>query len=367
MEHKRMNSMSGNRTYERVRIVSEEAAEWFIRCCDERMMQLADRREFLAWLRRSPENIAEIFRIAKVAGKVGQVILNAAGVDESNVIDLGMGSGASQHDQQTQVRASAPHAHEETMKTINNKPPSRWKTAAIAAAATVVLVLAFAENRSWFEPTITTQASQWQHMTLEDGTVVHVGARTKLRVDFSDELRIVHVYRGEAVFEVAKDADRPFIARTSLIDATAIGTRFGVMIDPGVTTTVSEGIVRVTARGKPDGNSVELRAGDELRVSDSGLLAPSLELAKVDAEKRLDWVNGWWSFDGQTVGEIAHEFNRRNVVQVKIDDPAIAARRQDFQRLRIGLPEEFAKLVAAQPDVILIQERSGKVLHLQLE
>jgi transmembrane sensor len=359
--------MSGNRRRDRMRLVSEEAAEWFIRCSDERNMLLADRRELLAWMRRSPENIAELLRIAKLDGKIGQgkLILSAAGFDESNVVDLAVHTGGSPSELHAGITELDDQEHYQRM---NKKSISGWKLAAIVAAVTVASLFGFVRNNlSVSESTVVTQASQWQTMTLEDGTIVHVGARTKLRVDFSKERRTVHLERGEAVFEVAKDPNRPFTVSTHLIDATALGTRFGVRIDPGVTTTVSEGVVLVTARGKTDENeAVRLIAGDELRVSDSGFHLPTVEKVKVDAQRKLEWANGWLVFEGETIGEVAHEFNRRNAVQIRIEHPELAARRVDFTRFRVGSPDEFAKLVdEQQPDVSLKGDRN--VLRLQLE
>jgi len=361
--------MSNMRGQERIRVISEEAAEWFIRCCDEPMMMLADRRELVAWMRRSPENIAELLRIARLDGKIGQqkLILRAAGLDESNVIELGLvAGGGSQYDLQHQSDESADVAtdqgHHEQM---NKRMSSPWKIAATVAALTVAFLFGFIQKNQWLDDTVTTQASQWQHMTLEDGSVVHVGARTKLRVDFSDERRIVHLYRGEAVFEVAKDSARPFTVSTHLIDATAVGTRFGVAIDSGVTTTVSEGVVRVTARGKSDGHHVLLEAGQELQVSDSGLHAPNL--AKVNAERKLEWANGWLVFEGETIEEAVNEFNRRNAVQIEIDQPAIAARRLGYYRLRVDSPEAFVKLIAKETGMKMTGDRSSNVLRLQRE
>jgi len=360
-----MKTMSKDRKRERMRLVSEEAAEWFIRCSDERNMLLADRREFVAWMRRSPENIAELLRIVKLDGKIGQgkLILSAAGFNESNVVDLAGHAGGSP----SELHAGTPELDDqENYQRMNKKSISGWKLAAVVAAVTVASLFGFVRNWPENENTVITQASQWQTMTLEDGTIVHVGPRTKLRVDLGTERRTVHIERGEAVFDVAKDPNRPFTVSTHLIDATALGTRFGVRIDPGVTTTVSEGVVLVTARGKTDDkDAVKLVAGDELRVSDSGFHLPTVEKVKVDAQRKLEWTKGWLIVDGETIGEVANEFNRRNAVQIKIDDPGLAARRLDLTQFRIGSPEEFARLVDAQPGVALTGDRN--VLRLQLE
>jgi transmembrane sensor len=213
--------------------------------------------------------------------------------------------------------------------------------------------------------TISTGAGQWQHKTLKDGTAVHVDARSRVKVQYTDAARIVYVDRGNAVFEVAKDPKRPFIARTHLIDAAAVGTRFGVSIDDGVTTTVSEGIVKVTVRGQyTSGPAVTLKAGEQLRVRDGQGSTPTH--THVNAERKLEWATGWLVFEGETIGEIVNELNRRNAIQIEIELPEIAARpMHGLQRFRVDSSWAFARYIAETNDLALIEDPSGSVLRLR--
>jgi transmembrane sensor len=221
--------------------------------------------------------------------------------------------------------------------------------------------------RASLEPghVISTGAGQWHHTTLTDGTALHVDARSRVNVEYTEEARIVTVDQGSAVFDVAHDPKRPFIARTHLIDATAVGTRFGVSIDRGVTTTVSEGIVKVTARGQHgSGTGILLKAGEELRVPEGGQDGPTH--AKVNAERKLEWATGWLVFEGATIGEIVSELNRRNTVQIEIEEPEVAARRMlGFQRFRVDSSAGFARYIAEANDLSLTEERAGSVLRLR--
>lgn len=352
---------------ERVRLISEEAAHWYIRCSDERVMRLADRRELVAWMRRSPENIAELLRVSDMDGRLGrQKLRKKLGIDDSNVIELGISSSTQQQRQQgSAAELLSAEEHDETM---NNKASASWKFAALAAAVMAAVLLTFVV-RDRFDNSVNTAAGQRQHTALPDGSVVHIGALSQLDLELTDEQRIVHLFAGEAVFEVAKDPTRPFIVRTPWVDVTAVGTRFEVSIGPGVTTTVSEGVVKVTARHDPENGKVFiLRAGDQLRLPDGGFTEPAA-LTKVDAERKLEWANGWLVFQGETIGEAARQFNRRNVVQIKIAQPDIATRPlPGYYRFRVDSPESFAKNVAAaHTDIALSGDRASKVLHLQLE
>ena len=212
------------------------------------------------------------------------------------------------------------------------------------------------------EQIVATGPSQWHQMTLPDGTAVHVDARSRVEVAYTDDERIVHIHEGSAVFDVVKDPARPFIARTHLVDAMAVGTRFGVTIDPGVTTTVSEGVVKVTGRGKTDGKAVMLKAGEELRVSDSTLTAP--HFAHVDADRKLQWTNGLLILGGMTVSEGVEQLNRRNRTQIVVDSPALGAKVVEFASVNVDSPERYARIVAAEPGVRMILDKENGVIRL---
>jgi transmembrane sensor len=348
----------------RIYSVDEEAMYWYSRSTNERSMELSDRREFFAWLRRSPENISEILRIARVGDKVRRAkLLRSAVVSrESNVIDLPAVASRVSHDYQPATSNSPDAANQKT----NNKRPLSWRLAAIAAAVTLTFMLAFVVESSRFDRSVTTGPGEWQNMALADGTVLHMGPRTTLKVEFADVRRIARLSQGEAVFEVAKDPLRPFTVSTNLIDVTAIGTRFGVSIDRGVTTTVSEGTVKITAHENDDNEKtvVMLNAGEELSVSDRGL--DDRTYTKVDAERKLGWANGWLEFEGETIGQAAKEFNRRNVVQIEIEQPEIAARPlRGFYHFPVDASSAFARIIAEIHGLALIEDPSEKVIRLR--
>jgi transmembrane sensor len=213
---------------------------------------------------------------------------------------------------------------------------------------------------------ISTDASEWHHTTLTDGTALHVDARSRVRIEYTGEARIVAVDRGSAVFEVAKDPGRrPFIARTHLIEAAAVGTRFGVSIDRGVTITVSEGIVKVSARGQYGaGPAISLKAGEQLRVPEGRGAEPIH--SKVNAERELEWATGWLVFEEATIAEVIHELNHRNAVQIEIEQPEIAARpMRGFQRFRVDSSLALARYIAETHDLALIEDPSGSVVRLR--
>ncbi len=135
--------------------------------------------------------------------------------------------------------------------TVKTKLPAAWalRRDDFRAGGLAGVRLRRAEDPS-SSRTVSTVASQWQHMTLEDGSTVYLDARTKLKIDFSAERRLVHLLKGSAVFEVAKNTTPAVYGAHSHRRCHRGWYAIRVAINPGVTTTVSEGVVKVTPHGK---------------------------------------------------------------------------------------------------------------------
>ncbi|HEY0686245.1 MAG TPA: FecR domain-containing protein [Steroidobacter sp.] len=238
-----------------------------------------------------------------------------------------------------------------------------FSLAACAAGLVFALTAVFGVQHYLKSPqVVTTGASEWDHRTLRDGSSIHVDARSNIKIEYSDAARLVHLRAGGAVFEVTKDANRPFIVRTHLVDIIAVGTRFGVAIDGGVTTTVSDGTVKVAGRGHVNGSAVLVEAGEELRVPDSSLALPSV--APVDAKNKLQWTSGWLDLTGATVAQSVAQFNRRNRVQLVVDSPTLSAKVIEYARVKVDQPMDFAAVIAQEPGVKMTFDTKNDVIRL---
>jgi transmembrane sensor len=348
----------------RVRFVSKRAALWYFRNMDKPAMDLPDRQRFLNWLRRSPDNVSEFLAFLYIDGWLDEHKLHTVESDEASINALDAASNT--NEASATIESLDNRRDDRHNGKIDRKTGQLWKIAAAAAGMTLTMLLAIAISESRLD-TVSTAAGQHQHMTLSDGSVTHLAANTRLKIEFSGEQRVVHLHQGEAVFTVAKDSARPFTVTTALVDVTAVGTRFGVSMDQDVLVIVSEGVVRITAHGNPDDAEVTiLRAGEQLRVFGGTLIQHKVAL--VDAARTLQWADGWLEFkSGQTIGEAAREFNRHNIEQIEIEQPAIAARElQGPYRFTVDSSAVFARTIAANNDLALIEDRTGKVLRLRL-
>ncbi len=103
---------------------------------------------------------------------------------------------------------------------------------------------------------IVTKNASKTKIILPDGSTVWLNADSKLWYykSFGNVQREVYL-TGEAFFDVAKNAAKPFIIHTKLIDVRVLGTLFNVRSYPNdktVETSLVRGLVQVTLHSRPD-------------------------------------------------------------------------------------------------------------------
>jgi transmembrane sensor len=91
--------------------------------------------------------------------------------------------------------------------------PSRGRRWALALAT--LGAAAFVAVALWPNETYGTGVGEQRLIVLADGSRMTLNTSTDVRVKQTDALRAVTVNRGEALFEVTKDASRPFVVSVS--------------------------------------------------------------------------------------------------------------------------------------------------------
>lgn len=168
-----------------------------------------------------------------------------------------------------------------------------------------------------------TEVGQQRTVQLADGSCVRLNTATTIEVALRGDERSVHVLEGEALFEVAPNAHRPFIVRANGSTVTALGTRFNLRIRSQlVELTVTKGAVAVS-----DGTSGldRVAAGDGAAMRD-GLIART-PLAAGVLRQRVEWATGVVDLTGASLGEAVDEFNRYRRRPVVIGDQRLAGLR----------------------------------------
>ena len=356
------------------RQILEEASDWFV---DFRVgdVDAAARARFDEWLRRSPEHVRAYWEIARTyvdlpspsdMGKVDVGALIAYAHSRDNVVPLHAGEP---------VETPASPLSERHGRAVSR--PARRRRLAVAAAcalmATVVTSL-------WWNldhyPLYTTDIGERRSLTLPDGSTVDLNARSRIRIEFSTTERKVDLLDGQALFQVAKDKQRPFIVSSSDATVRAVGTQFDVYRkSSGTIVTVLEGRVAVysnvsasTGLAQPHpapplersvrhsadpasatvndpaaevryrasnpagaapalpaqpaglvdpsiGEAVLLSAGDQVTVTPQSIAEPK----RADLNAATAWMQRRLTFDGSKLSDVAAEFNRYNRRQLVID------------------------------------------------
>ncbi len=189
--------------------------------------------------------------------------------------------------------------------------------AAVGIASTVTLRLVGTVDR------YRTALGETRNVRLGDGSIVHLNTNSSIEVSLKDNVRSINLLKGEAQFDVAHDAKRPFIVNADGTLVRAVGTMFNVRLRSDVTElTVIEGIVAVrngasAVRRIESGRSAAIRSGS--------IAVTHLEPAKI--KQRIAWQEGMVEFQGDTLAQAVEEFNRYRANPLVIGDPAIASLR----------------------------------------
>ena len=194
-----------------------------------------------------------------------------------------------------------------------------WPTTALAAGVAMLMV-AIAVNTvpSLFKPITTeyrTEIAETRALELKDGSVITLGARSRIAVTLSDDERRVALNAGEAFFSVAPDPQRPFSVQAGDTRVEVVGTEFNVHTGPGrVTVAVAEGVVDVfkaeSGQTPVDDNDYQRRrlaAGQQVVSMHWGDLG---EVKTIAADQAGSWRSGHLVYNKAPLREVIADANR---------------------------------------------------------
>lgn len=234
----------------------------------------------------------------------------------------------------------------------------RWAAAAGAAA---LLAGGLIGGQIWWDRgNFSTEVGEQRSVMLDDGSRLLLNTDTRLRVSFDARQRTVDVRSGEAIFEVAKDPQRPFVVRVSGSEVVAVGTAFSVRYGgrdasapKELTVTLIEGQVSVrpstgssTDSLAPD-KPIAMKAGDRLRLDP--VAGAATAPPKVD-RPNLDQVTAWKRseamFDATALPDAVAEMNRYSRTPIVLVDGLASSTLQVSGLYRTGDNAGFANAVA---------------------
>lgn len=205
-----------------------------------------------------------------------------------------------------------------------------------------------------------TAVAQISQRKLEDGSVVTANANSELDITFYRHQRVVHIKRGEAIFDVAKDVNRPFIVQTAQAKVTVLGTRFAVnQLSNRVRISVDHGQVQV-ARADDAQQLLLLRNGDVAEI----VAHAAPKRVNRNAADSFGFAHGVIVFDQTDMQEVAETLSRYRQQPVKAQffnqpSPKVNAvlKTKEINDFIYSLPQSLPVKLQQEPAQLVIQPR----------
>lgn len=198
----------------------------------------------------------------------------------------------------------------------------------IAAAISVLVVSALYIYNNVAKPApvlamnkIVVPPGQRANLTLSDGTNVWLNACSELvyPASFTEESRSVSL-KGEAYFDVSKDAEHPFIVQTNQCDIKVLGTKFNVQADESdceFSAALLEGSIELTNKMNP-GPSILLAPMQKVEWTGGKMV--------VDSIRNLDnyrWKEGLICFEDIRFADLMKRFEKTYDIRIVIRNKSL--------------------------------------------
>ena len=195
-----------------------------------------------------------------------------------------------------------------------------WLVAAPALAASVAGAALFfnvATQTPISPQKFATVRGEVREVVLEDGSKVALNTQSQIEVRYSDGERFVELKSGEAIFDVVRDTDRPFVVATGGVEARVLGTRFNVdATSRDRSVSVLSGIVQVAASAVQNAgieNSVTLIAGQRADVTAE---AGEISVSQFNPDVVTSWQRGYAVFENTPLRDVVAELNRHYSAEI---------------------------------------------------
>jgi hypothetical protein len=155
--------------------------------------------------------------------------------------------------------------------------------------------------------TMTTPKGRQFNLVLADGSKVWLNAASSITFPtaFTGNDRKVAI-TGEAYFEIAKDASRPFKVQVNQMEVEVLGTHFninGYADEDVIRTTLLEGSVKINTKG---GNSL-LKPGQQAQLQKTGRIKL---VDNADLEETMAWKDGNFQFENSDINAVMRQITR---------------------------------------------------------
>ncbi len=283
--------------------VTLEAAHWHVRQREGGLDQ-AQQAAFMDWLTASPDHLREYLAVARSAAELLAALREApatATMPRDNVVVL-------------PVRRSTPICVRAAGAHPSRAPRRVALVASLAVCAGIATLLTWPRTAHY-----AADHGQPRHVTLPDGSNVHLNAESELALRYTLLQRRLVLLRGQASFTVAEDR-RPLVVHAAGLQVRDIGTTFDVSLHrEQARIDVAEGRVLVTRVGGDDHLLADLHAGQSARIGYRDL---AVRVSREDVDAMTAWWHGRVVFRDESLQDVADRFNRINRTQLRVTDAA---------------------------------------------
>ena len=263
--------------------VLEQAIAWHLRL---READGAGWEAFAAWLEQSPTHASEYDRVA---------ITDALLPEAERLAAVALPADDSAND--------------------NLPVPARgwrWLAGGASMAAAIAAVLVVPGLVRPADPLVyQTRDGAPRSVTLSDGSRIDLGGGSRLVVDASAP-RLARLERGEALFHVQHNADRPFTVQTGDVAVRDLGTVFSVAHDrDAVRVAVAEGSVAVSR----DQRQLTLGPG---QTAVATAAADDLTQGRIEPAAVGSWRSRTLTFQGEPLAAVIDRLNRLYALHITL-------------------------------------------------
>ncbi|XPF94503.1 FecR family protein [Colwellia sp. RE-S-Sl-9] len=289
--------------------IDDEASIWLVRL-DNGNLSDQSRKELKIWLAADKRHPIALKAMANIWDDIDEVLINIDNDNESSSKNTYLWS---------------------VLKPIF----APYVLAASMSFLAVFIWLAIPNNVQ--KNSYATLVGQQMNATFDDGSIIHLNTNSRIETEFSDDKRIIKLIKGEALFEVAHDPNRPFIVYAGDRLVQAIGTKFVIHLEPeNIQVTVTDGKVKMskvalntkltdieelnnTTINKDD---VYIAKGEKVIVASD----QSPKLTRINPEnikRELSWIDGKLVFDNKEFADVIKEINRYVNIEIVLKDPSL--------------------------------------------
>jgi transmembrane sensor len=286
--------------------IERQAREWLVRMDGDEPLTEAEAEAQREWMRRSVLHREELKRTCKFWR-------------QTNVL--------------TELAVCLESATEQ-----HSRRSARWATAvALAASAVLVAVIL----GWWYLQRLDrmsnggyqTFVGQQRSIALSDGSSIQMNTDSGVQVAYSDDSRAIRLQKGEALFSVMPDPQRPFEVFAADRVVRAVGTAFEVHLDRSKVDVADVSRQRNVTHNKsprskddpPSASLGRLKAGEMTSVGSGSDHIEVTQLAEPEMQRKMAWQEGYLAFFGESLSEVVEQVNRYSPVTFELGDPKLAS------------------------------------------